>query len=189
MKFNNDQNDQNNLLFAIVLSLAVLMAWQYFFATPRVIQEQTRREFSKEADAQRAGERQGPPGVAAPVAAPSTAAPVGAGAPPAAVLPREEALKASPRVAIRTPSLEGSIALKSGRIDDLVLVKYRETVDPNSNKVVLLSPAGAQDPYFAEYGWVPQGGAQTKVPNRDTLWTADANADVDARDAGDAHLG
>ena len=41
-------------------------------------------------------------------------------------------LKASPRLAIKTPSLEGSFALKGGRLDDLVLAKYRETVDPNS---------------------------------------------------------
>ena len=36
----------------------------------------------------------------------------------------------------------GSIALKGGRIDDLVLVKYRETVDPKSPNVVLFSPSG-----------------------------------------------
>ncbi|MFN0218828.1 MAG: membrane protein insertase YidC [Hyphomicrobium sp.] len=176
MKSENDPQDQNNLLFAIVLSLAVLMGWQYFFARPHVQQEQARREFTKEAEAQRAGEQPGLPGVAAPVAAPSSPTPTVAGTPPQAATSREEALKASPRIAIQTPSLEGSIALKSGRIDDLVLVKYRETVDPNSKKVTLLTPAGAQDPYFAEYGWVPQGGAQTKVPDRDTLWSSEPNA-------------
>ena len=40
------------------------------------------------------------------------------------------AIDASPRVGIRTPSLQGSISLKGGRIDDLVLAQYRETVMP-----------------------------------------------------------
>ena len=75
---------------------------------------------------------------------------------------------------IVTPSLEGSIALKSGRIDDLVLSKYRETVDPNSPKVTLLSPAGSPDPYFAEFGWVPQSGTQLKVPDRNSLWSLES---------------
>ena len=47
-------------------------------------------------------------------------------------LTREEALAASPRVAIDTPSLKGSIALKGARIDDLILKDYRVTVDPDS---------------------------------------------------------
>ena len=45
---------------------------------------------------------------------------------------REEALAQSPRIAIDTPSLKGSIALKGGRIDDLTLKDYRETVEPTS---------------------------------------------------------
>ena len=42
----------------------------------------------------------------------------------------------------RRRALKGSIALKGARIDDLALTKYRETVDPNSPPIVLLSPSG-----------------------------------------------
>jgi YidC/Oxa1 family membrane protein insertase len=169
----NDPQDQNNLLFAVILSLAVLMGWQYFFAQPKIRQEQARKEFTKETEAQRTGDQtQGPPGVASPVGAPAAPAPQ-AGQPPRAPVSRDEALKASPRLAIKTPSLEGSIALKGGRIDDLVLVKYRETADPNSAKVALLTPAGAAESYFAEYGWVSQGGTGVKLPDRDTLWSVE----------------
>ena len=79
-----------------------------------------------------------------------------------------------------TPSLEGSIALKSGRIDDLVLSKYRETVDPNSAKVTLLSPAGSPEAYFTEFGWVAQGGSHVKVPDRDSLWSLESGKRTDA---------
>ena len=100
-----------------------------------------------------------PPNVAnAPVASPSANVPAaGQQTPTATPLTRDETLKASPRVPIVTPSLEGSIALKSGRIDDLVLTKYHDTVDPNSAKVTLLSPAGSPEAYFAEFGWVAAG--------------------------------
>ena len=66
--------------------------------------------------------------------------------------------------------------MKSGRIDDLVLVKYHLTVDPKSPNVVLFSPTGSPLPYFAEYGWVPQGASDLKLPDRDTLWTVEGGS-------------
>lgn len=171
MNSQNDPQDHKNLMFAVILSLAVLLGWQYFFAAPKLREEMARKEFSKELEAQRAGgQATGLPSVAnSPVAQPSSTVPA-AGQPAQAPVSRDEALKLSPRLAIKTDSLEGSFALKGGRLDDLVLVKYRETVDPNSAKVTLLSPASGPQPYFAEYGWVAQSGAATKVPDRDTVW-------------------
>src|SRR5262249_15680279 len=88
----------------------------------------------------------------------------------AGAMTRDAALAASPRVRIETPSLSGSIALKGGRIDDLSLVKYRETVDPNSPPIVLLAPSGSPHPFYAEFGWFGQAGASIKLPNPDTVW-------------------
>ena len=168
-----EPKDQNNLMFAVALSILVLMGWQYFFARPELQQEHARQEFNKKIDAQnKEGTPETPPNVAStPIAPPSTDAPTGAQPPASATLSREAALQGSTRLKIETPSLDGSIDLKGGRLDDLVLTKYRETVDPNSAKVVLLSPSGSPEPYFAEYGWVPQSGSAIKVPARDSLWT------------------
>ena len=55
-------------------------------------------------------------------------------------------LAQTPRVRIDTPGMHGSIALIGGRIDDVTLVRYRETLDPNSPEIVLLSPLGSADP-------------------------------------------
>src|SRR5262245_16752634 len=85
---------------------------------------------------------------------------------------REVALQASPRIEIDTPSLKGSIALKGGSIDDLVFKKYRETVDPDSPNVVLLSPAGSPHPYYTQQGWVAEPGKTVALPTPETLWTA-----------------
>ncbi len=71
---------------------------------------------------------------------------------------------------IETPSVLGSIALKGARIDDLSLIKYRETVDPKSPAVVLLAPSGSPHPFYAEFGWSPPSGATVKLPNSDTVW-------------------
>ena len=39
-----DQDHQKNLLLAIVLSVAVLLAWQMFYAGPKLKDEQERRQ-------------------------------------------------------------------------------------------------------------------------------------------------
>src|ERR1700683_494823 len=88
----------------------------------------------------------------------------------AAVVDRDAAISATPRVKIETPSLTGSISLKGGRIDDLSLVKFRETVDPASPPIVLYSPSGTAEPYYAEFGWVPSAGSTVKLPDEKTMW-------------------
>ena len=80
-------------------------------------------------------------------------------------------LASSPRVRIETPSLQGSINLKGARIDDLVLLRERQTIDKNSPPVRLLSPAGAPGANFASFGWTGDGIA---APGPDTVWTASA---------------
>ncbi len=49
-------------------------------------------------------------------------------------------------------------------------MQYRETVDPNSPPIVLFSPSGAPDAYYAEFGWVPTAGTTQKLPGPDTVW-------------------
>ena len=170
----NDQDNQKNLLLAIVLSVAVLLAWQFFYAGPKLKEEQERQ--ARLRAQQTEGKEQAGPG--APNAAPGAAVPQpGAGtAPPVAAPPvaakvtREEVIGSAPRVRIETPSVSGSISLKGARIDDVVLTKYRETVDPKSPNVVLFSPSGAPHPFYAEYGWIAGSGVAQPMPDQDTQW-------------------
>lgn len=169
-----DPESQRNLLLAVVLSTLVLLGWQYFFAVPQMRQEQAKREFAKSLEAQQKGQPGAAtvPGVAspdAPVIAAPNAVPI---TPEAERRSREDSIKSGPRIAVETASLTGSISLKGGRIDDLILKKYREQVDPKSPNVILLSPAGSTHPYFAEYGWIAGAGTQAKLPDRETVWTA-----------------
>jgi YidC/Oxa1 family membrane protein insertase len=167
------RNDNRNMLLAIVLSVAVLLGWQYFFALPEA--EKQRQLNQRQTTAQ-----QVTPPAPSPSATPSQAggpsAPVPGTAPPSAaagtVEPRSAALARSPRLAIDTPAIRGSINLRGGRIDDVSLKNFRETVDPKSPSIVLFSPSGSQNPYYAEFGWV--GAPAGTLPTPDTVWTADA---------------
>jgi len=168
-----NSEDSRNLILAIALSVLVLIGWQYFFAAPqlqkdRVAQQQAQTQTQTQTPAQ--------------TNAASGAAPTVGGAPalvppgaPAQAAPktRAEALAASPRVAIDTASLGGSIDLTGGMIDDVVLKTYRETIDPKSANITLFSPVGAPAPYWAETGFVTDA-PNVKTPNRQTLWSADA---------------
>jgi YidC/Oxa1 family membrane protein insertase len=163
--------DQKNTIIAIVLSALVLIAWQIYFGLPQMekqkqIQQQQAQDRSQQPPPlpQQGGTTQAP---SAPGAAPQATQP---GAVAAQPMTRDAALAASPRVRIETPSLSGSIALKGGRIDDLSLVKYRETVDPNSPPIILLAPSGSPNPFYAEFGWSAPSGTAAKLPGPDTVW-------------------
>jgi YidC/Oxa1 family membrane protein insertase len=157
--------DQKNFIVAIVLSVLIIVGWQHFFqpTKPPVPPQQTTSQSATPGTPQTpAGQTAAPGAPGAPAAEPA----------PPQILSRKEALAASPRVTFDTPELVGSIALKGGRIDDVRLVKYRETIDPKSDPVPVLSPVGGERPYYAEFGWASSDPA-IKTPQADTLWTAD----------------
>jgi YidC/Oxa1 family membrane protein insertase len=173
--------EHKNTILAIVLSLIVVVGWQYFIGYPQM--EKQRRDALLKQQQQ----EQTQPGTAQPATpvtpatparpAPSSGAPAAAPATSAQALAqtREAVIAASPHVAISTPRLNGSIDLKGGRIDNLSLEQYRETTDPNSPPIVLLSPSGAPEAYYAEFGWVPSAGTTEKMPGPETVWTQEGS--------------
>ena len=91
--------------------------------------------------------------------------------PPA--MTRSEALAASPRIVVDTPALQGSVALKGGRIDDLYLKQYKVSLTKDAPPVELFRPEGVPGAYFADFGWTGAAGA----PNSQTVWSR-ASGDV-----------
>ena len=146
-------NDNKNLILAVVLSALVLLGWtwaanKYF---PSANPPSTKVEAGKQQPTTQPGAQPNVP------AARKT-------------LSVSAALATDPRIAIRTPSLQGSINLKGAQIDDLLLVNEKQTLAKDSPPVRLLSPLGAPNAYIAEFGWSAQGA---QVPGLDTVWTTD----------------
>ncbi len=143
------------MILAVVLSALVLFGWsavsERFFPAPK-------------------------PAVPTTVSA-NTAPTPGSNAPiPASVTKvqdRAQTIASTPRIAIRTPRLVGSINLTGARIDDLVLTAHRETIKKDSPPIRLLSPASTENAYYAGFGWSGDGLA---VPGPATVWQADGAA-------------
>ncbi|HSM40091.1 MAG TPA: membrane protein insertase YidC [Afifellaceae bacterium] len=178
-------DNNRNTLLAMALSMAVLFAWIFLVDAPRRAAQQ-QRQAEIEAQAPGTGTAQAPSAQGGDTSAGANVpAPQGGaeGAAPASNIPgaavtqptgqsRAEVVASGERVKIETPSLTGSINLKGGRIDDLLLTKYRETIDPDSPLIELFSPPGSANPYYAEFGWVARG---VKTPGTDSLWSADSD--------------
>jgi YidC/Oxa1 family membrane protein insertase len=171
-------SEHKNTILAVVLSLLVIVGWQYFIGYPQM--ERQRQDAQQQA--QLKPQSQPRPGATQPATpAPNAAQPATpevpgtpkAGAPSAQAhaASREAVIASSPRIAIEAPRLGGSIDLKGGRIDDLTLTQYREETDPKSPPIVLFSPSGAPDAFYAEFGWVPAAGSNAAMPGPETVWT------------------
>ena len=157
--------DQKNFIVAIVLSVLIIVGWQAAFPPAKPVVPPTQ---------QQAATQPGAPGTPATPSGQPAAPGALPGAPATTaqqIVSRKEALARTPRVTFSTPELLGSISLKGARIDDVQLVKYRETIDPKSPPVPVLSPVGGEHPYYAEFGWSASDPA-IKVPGPETIWTA-----------------
>jgi len=160
--------DNRNLIIALVLSVIVLIGWEIFVLGPQQKHQQELAAQQTQSQTVPAADSSGGTAPAATGAAPTAAA-----AQP--TLTRDAALAQFQRVEIATDALTGSVNLTGGRIDDLRLRDYHDTVDDKSPTIVLLSPSGAPDAYFAEFGWTAPAAAG-KTPGPDTLWSAPAGA-------------
>jgi YidC/Oxa1 family membrane protein insertase len=147
-----DGQNNKNLILAMVLSMLVITVWMILFPPPEPVPPQ---------DQPVAGQAEGllPPATTADPAAAAAAA---------------EPVPEAPRLRIDTPALSGSISMLGGRIDDLKLKGYRETLDAASPEVTLLAPVGQADAFYALYGWAPVAGSgltYEDVPGPNTEWT------------------
>ncbi len=171
--------EQRNLILAIVLSVTILLGFQFLIETPRIERERTQQ--ASEAAKTPQTDAIVPASPTSP-AAPANSIPSGSvnipgspgmstAAPVAAGPSRAQIMGAFKRIKIATPRLRGSVTLRGARLDDLVLADYRETVDDDSDNITLLSPPGAPNPYYAQFGWVAIDH-NVKVPGPDTVWSA-----------------
>ena len=155
-------DDQNkNLILATVLSCVVLVVWLYIFPPSSQVENFSNNDAGTENTLNSGSNLDS---VSTPTIEISKEE------------SRELALEKSERITIETKRLSGSISLNGGRIDDLQLLDYNVRLNDESEKVTLLSPAGAPNAYFTMYGWAPAGSLDfDEVPGASTKWTVDGN--------------
>ncbi|MCP5369557.1 MAG: membrane protein insertase YidC [Rickettsiaceae bacterium] len=145
--------DENlkNLALMVILSLAIILGWQFFYEKPRLEKLATQRKIYEQQLAR---------------------AKVNSANKQDATTEQVELLKNTPRVKIVSNVIKGTISLRGLRFDDLTLLRYKQTLDKNSPPVVLLSPSGGKDSYFIEFGWRGKNSNIT-YPNFNTVWVSD----------------
>ena len=151
-------NDQNkNLILASVLSFIVIITWFILFPPPEPV---TRDIESTQQQAEESN--------LAPNADTENAPLIETGE-------TEIAVEAE-RIQIENELLTGAISTQGGRIDQLSLKKYRNTISEDSDIVTLLSPVGKPEAYYAAFGWAPAVGIKPdQVPDPNTIWTVVGN--------------
>jgi YidC/Oxa1 family membrane protein insertase len=144
------------MILAVVISLAIMLGYQHFVLDPMARQQKAAIAAQQKAKA------------AVPGATPA----LGADAPARAPVTREAALTTGQRIRFDAPGVDGSIALDGGRIDDLSLKRYRQTVDPASPEVVFLNPEATRGATYGVFGWTDDAGAIDVIPT----WKAEDGA-------------
>ena len=167
------QDNNSNFLMAVVLSLGVLLGWQFFVVEPRLAEERARQlaaaeEIAAFAENQgtgaspeselRAPDISGAPTVAGTAPAPSTK--------PA----NNDAFADSPRLKIETDQLSGSIALMGARFDDLILADYAESLAADAPRQRILQAENEFGHWQVHHGWVGGEGANVTLPGPTSLW-------------------
>ena len=147
-------NEQKNLYLAIGLSLAIIIFFQLMFPSqpiqPNIADDSEVLEPATSIDGQ----------VVKKVDT---------------VQSRDSILQKTKRVSFENSSIKGSINLKGAIIDDLILSKYKTSLDPNSDNIQLLLPDGTANPYYIETGWKELENTNIDLPNLETEWISDSS--------------
>lgn len=149
-------DDKRNLMIFVVLSFFLYLAFDHFVLAPQLEARQAMQERLAE-EAAKAG-------------AASEALPESQTAEPVELKDRTELIRttAQRRLRFSNGEMEGSIDLLGGRINDMILLNYFETLE-QKNPVKLLTPAGAPHAEYVELGWLATDETLA-VPGRDAQW-------------------
>ena len=139
--------DTRNLIAAICLSMSVLIGYQILFGEP------TQQNVKKE---QQLVDKNNEPSIELPQDNNTSLTEV------------TKKTRNTDRINIINDELQGSISLLGARIDDLVLKKYRKTLDPESDQIRFLKKIDEREPFFIQFGWSSPN--KNKVPNGNTVW-------------------
>lgn len=140
---------EHRILLAAIISFAIIAGWQYFFVAPMQPVHQE-IQVSKTTPVEKAENK---------------------------IKTREESIAntAGERIKLENSYLVGSINLRGARIDELMLLNYKENIEDNSPNVALLSPGDTAYCYLATFGWLSDD-EDLELPKTNTLWLTDQSS-------------
>ena len=145
--------DTKNLIAAICLSMSVLIGYQILFGEPT---EQNVKNEEKKIEKNN-----------------DTSINIPKSTKKGNLNKNLKSIKNIPRVKILNNEIDGSISLLGARIDDLTLVNYKETLEPESKQIRFLKKIEQKEPFFIQFGWMSEeNDNETKVPSGNTIWSS-----------------
>ena len=149
--------EQGNLLLAIVLSLLILLGFQYFFKAPKMEKEVERKKHIEQTESLI---NKNSDNLEDDITG---------------YLDLENALNKDERIKIDSPKLQGSISLKGLKFDDLTFKNYKETLNDDSKLITLFKPSSTKGGYFSNFGWIKVSSDENfNLPNDQTIWTTNS---------------
>ncbi|WP_455479085.1 membrane protein insertase YidC [Bartonella sp. B23] len=161
-----------NFFIAIGLSFIVLIAWQFLYIAPKQAELQ-----KKQVIAQQLSKKQPVPSALMTNSSDDAQTYGSTSIIDRQMTPeiRSAVLAKTNRIAIKTNELEGSINLVGAQFDDLLLKRYRLTVDEKSPEIALLNPKGFTITYLVEFGFTGSSLSAEALPQSDTQWQVEGN--------------
>ena len=149
-------NEQGNLLLAIVLSLLILLGFQYFFEKPELKKEAERKSSSEQKEDLIKNSVDSEDNITG-------------------YLKLEDALDKDKRIKIDSSRLQGSISLKGLKIDDLTFKDYKDSLNKEDKLVTLFKPTKTQGGYFSNFGWAKTSKDEDfDLPGDQTIWNTNS---------------
>ncbi|MDA9659638.1 membrane protein insertase YidC [Alphaproteobacteria bacterium] len=144
--------NQKNLFLAIIISMAIIFGFQLLVPQPErapVSEDQTSDQSLVDLSLQ--------------------------GSSSGKIIDRSEVINNSGRVAFNNSKIKGSINLTGALIDDLILMEFQETLDPESKLIEFLNPLGSENSYYIDTGWV-SSDSSIELPSISSIWEANRNS-------------
>jgi YidC/Oxa1 family membrane protein insertase len=150
MNPNDEDTEQKSIILAFIVSLCLVMGFNYFFSAP--VPKET---------------------AVVEIPASEMAAVVEKEENPSQTEDKDIFIP------IRTSTLAGAVNLKGARLSELTLLKYNQTVKKGSSPVQLLRPAGSKQAYFADFVYLSKSkDKKVKVPTSSSMWQVKGGAVV-----------
>ena len=144
--------NQRNLILAVVISMAVLLIFDFFFNPKTNI-----NNIPDSAVSNGTVEAELIPKIGKDVE----------------TLSQKENLKEK-RISFDMKRIKGSINLYGATIDDVILKDYKESIKEGSNNIQVLGKESSKTPYLVRSGWA--SNSEFSFPNKETLWNSKKNS-------------